>query len=68
MVLCPIPMSTDFITFRRLENLYVAMPAKPQAHFLGCAARRSLQDFFTASFSMHMPTKVSSLEEVIIDL
>jgi hypothetical protein len=43
--LCPIPTHSDFITFRRLENLHVAMPTKAQAHFLWCAARRSLHAF-----------------------
>jgi hypothetical protein len=28
-------MHSDFITFRRLENLHVAMPSKEQTHFLG---------------------------------
>jgi hypothetical protein len=26
--LCPVPTHSDFITFQRLENLHVAMPAK----------------------------------------
>jgi hypothetical protein len=28
-------MYSDFITFRRLENLHVAMLAEAQTHFLG---------------------------------
>jgi hypothetical protein len=28
-------MYSDFITFWRLENLHVAMPAKAQSHFRG---------------------------------
>jgi hypothetical protein len=32
--LCPVPTRSDFITFRRLENLYVAMPAKAQTHLV----------------------------------
>jgi hypothetical protein len=43
--LCPVLMHSDLITFQRLENLYVAMPTKAQAHFLGCAARRLLHAF-----------------------
>jgi hypothetical protein len=39
------------------------MPAKPQSHFLRCEARRSLQNFSMASFSLYMPTEVSSLEQ-----
>jgi hypothetical protein len=28
-------MCSDFLTFRWLENLHIAMPAKAQTHFLG---------------------------------
>jgi hypothetical protein len=28
-------MHSDFITFRRLENLHVTIPAKAQSHFRG---------------------------------
>jgi hypothetical protein len=31
----PVPMRTDFITFRRLENLHVTMPRIAQSHFRG---------------------------------
>jgi hypothetical protein len=48
-------MKTDSITFWRLENLHVAMPAKAQSHFLWCEATRSLQNFFFASFSLYIP-------------
>jgi hypothetical protein len=33
--LCPVPTCSDLITFQQLENIYVAMPAKAQTHFLG---------------------------------
>jgi hypothetical protein len=39
------------------------MPAKAQSHFLRCEARRSLQKFSMASFSLYIPTEVSSLEQ-----
>jgi hypothetical protein len=39
------------------------MPAKAQSHFLWCEARRSLQNFSMASFSLYIPTEVSSLEQ-----
>jgi hypothetical protein len=61
-------MSSDSITFRRLENLHVAMPAKAQSHFLRCEAKRSLQNFSMASFSLYIPTKVSLLEQFSIKL
>jgi hypothetical protein len=44
-------MSSGSITFRRLENLHAAMPAKAQTHFQWCAVRRSLQNSSMASFS-----------------
>jgi hypothetical protein len=49
--LCPIFTCSDFIIFQRLENLHIVMSAKAQAHFLGCASRRSLQAF-TKVYSM----------------
>jgi hypothetical protein len=39
------------------------MPAKAQSHFLRCESRRSLQNFSMASFSLYIPTEVSSLEQ-----
>jgi hypothetical protein len=39
------------------------MPAKAQSHFLRCEARRSLQNFSMASFSLYIPTEVSPLEQ-----
>jgi hypothetical protein len=39
------------------------MPAKAQSHFLRCEARRPLQNFSMASFSLYIPTEVSSLEQ-----
>jgi hypothetical protein len=66
--LYPVPMSTDFITFQRLENLYVATAAKPQSHFHGCAANGSLQNFSMASLSLYIPTEVSPLEKLSIEL
>jgi hypothetical protein len=39
------------------------MPAKAQSHFHWCEASRSLQNFSMASFSLYIPTKVSSLEQ-----
>jgi hypothetical protein len=33
--LCLVPMRSDFITFRRLENLHAALLAKAQTHFRG---------------------------------
>jgi hypothetical protein len=48
--LCPVPTRSDFITFQRLENLHVAMPAKAQTQFLGCVVRRS-QHTFTKVYS-----------------
>jgi hypothetical protein len=56
-------MSSDSITFRWLKNLHVAIPAKAQSHFLRCEARTSLQNFSMASFSLYIPTEVSSLEQ-----
>jgi hypothetical protein len=61
-------MSSDSITFRRLKNIHVAMPANAQSHFLQCEARRSLQNFFMASFSLYIPTEVSPLEQFSIKL
>jgi hypothetical protein len=52
-------MSSDSITFRRLENIHVVIPTKAQSHFLRCEARRSLQNFSMASFSLYIPTEVS---------
>jgi hypothetical protein len=60
--------SSDSITFRRLENLQVAMPAKAQSHILWCAARRSLQIFSMASFSLYISIEVSLLEQLAIEL
>jgi hypothetical protein len=56
-------MSSDSITFWRLKNLHVAMPAKAQSHFLQCEARRPLQNFSMASLILYIPTEVSSLEQ-----
>jgi hypothetical protein len=39
------------------------MPAKAQSHFLRCEARRSLQNFSMAFFTLYIPTEVSSLEQ-----
>ena len=39
------------------------MPAKAQSHFLRCEARRPLQNFSMASFSLYILTEVSSLEK-----
>jgi hypothetical protein len=39
------------------------MPAKAQSHFLRCEASWSLQNFSMASFSLYIPTEVSSLEQ-----
>jgi hypothetical protein len=39
------------------------MPAKAQSHFLRSEARRSLQNFSMASFSLYIPTEVSLLEQ-----
>jgi hypothetical protein len=62
--LCHVPMSSNFITFQRLENLHVVMPAKAQLYFLWCEAKRSLQEFSVASFSLYIPTEVSPLEQL----
>jgi hypothetical protein len=61
-------MSTDSITFQWLENLHVVMSAKAQSHFLWCEAKTSLQNYFMASFSLYIPTKVSTLEQFSIKL
>jgi hypothetical protein len=61
-------MSSDSVTFRRLENLHVAMMAKAQSRFLQCEGKRSLQKFSMASFSMYIPTEVSPLEQFSIKL
>jgi hypothetical protein len=61
-------MSSDSITFWKLENLHVTMPAKEHSHFLWCEAKRSLQNFFMASFSLYIPTEVSPLEQLAIEL
>jgi hypothetical protein len=61
-------MSSDSITFQRLKNLHIAMPAKAQSYFLRCEARRSLQNFSMASFSLYIPTEVSQLEQFSIKL
>jgi hypothetical protein len=39
------------------------MPAKAQSHFLRCEARRSLQNFSMASFSLYILTEVSLVEQ-----
>jgi hypothetical protein len=44
------------------------MPPKAQSHFLRCEVRTSLQNFYTASFSLYIPTKVSPLEQFSIKL
>jgi hypothetical protein len=61
-------MSSDSTTFRRVKNLHVAMPAEAQSHFLWCEARRSLQNFSMASFILDIPTEVSSIEQLPIEL
>jgi hypothetical protein len=62
------PMSSDFITIQGLENLHVAMPTKAHSHFLWCEARISLQNFSMASFNLYIPTEVSPLEQLSIEL
>jgi hypothetical protein len=61
-------MSSDPILFRWLENLHVTMPAKAHSHFLWCEAKRSLQNFSMASLSLYIPTEVSPLEQLAIEL
>jgi hypothetical protein len=43
------------------------MPAKAQSHFLRCEARRLLQNFSMASFSLYIPTEVSLLEQFLLN-